>query len=54
MVTIIISSVYAFAFTWVMLWVINKIVRVKTTQEEEELGLDETLHGEHAYSEDLG
>ena len=54
LVTIIISSVYAFAFTWVMLWVINKVVRVKTTEEEETLGLDETLHGEHAYSEDLG
>jgi Amt family ammonium transporter len=51
---VVISSVYAFAFTWVMLWVINKIIRVKTTKEEEELGLDETLLGEHAYSNDLG
>lgn len=51
--SVVISSVYAFGFTWIMLWLINKILRVKTTKEEEELGLDETLHGEHAYSEDL-
>ena len=42
------SSIYAFVFTWVMLWLINKITPVKTTQEEEGT-LDESLHGESAY-----
>ena len=42
------SSVYAFGFTWGMLWLINKIVPVKTTEEMERT-LDEALHGEQAY-----
>jgi Amt family ammonium transporter len=47
--TVIGSSIYAFGFTFAMLWVINKISRVKTTEGEEELGLDDALHGESAY-----
>ena len=43
------TAVYAFLFTYVMLWVINKITSVKVTAEEEEIGLDESLHGEKAY-----
>mgnify|MGYP001617163345 CR=1 FL=1 len=48
MVTIIFSSIYAFVFTYVMLYVINKITPVKVSEEEEK-GLDEALHGETAY-----
>jgi ammonium transporter, Amt family len=48
LVAILVSSVYALVFTYVMLWVINKITRVKTT-ETEETTLDESLHGESAY-----
>ncbi len=47
---ILISSVYAFVFTYGMLWIINKITPVKTT-ESEEMELDESLHGETAYEE---
>ena len=43
------AAAYAFLFTYVMLWVINKITPVQVTVEEEELGLDEALHGEKAY-----
>ena len=43
------AAVYAFVFTYGMLWIINKFVRVQVTVEEEELGLDEALHGEKAY-----
>jgi Amt family ammonium transporter len=50
--TIIASSIYAFAFTYFMLVVINKFSRVRTTKDEEELGLDASLHGETAYDED--
>ena len=42
------SSIYAFAFTWIMLWIINRIIPVKTTEVEEGT-LDESLHGESAY-----
>jgi Amt family ammonium transporter len=45
---ILISSAYAFIFTYGMLWVINKITTVKTT-ESEEMELDVSLHGEAAY-----
>ena len=42
------SSVYAFAFTYGMLWIIDKITKVKTSEAEETM-LDEALHGENAY-----
>ncbi len=45
---VVASSIYAFVFTWVMLWLINLITPVKTT-EEMEMTLDESLHGEQAY-----
>ena len=48
LVAILISSVYAFIFTYGMLWIINKVTTVKTT-EVEETTLDESLHGETAY-----
>jgi len=41
-------AVYAFAFTWVMLWLINKVTRVRVS-EEQEANLDKSLHGEAAY-----
>ena len=43
------AAVYAFLFTYGMLAVINKITPVKVTAADEELGLDESLHGERAY-----
>jgi ammonium transporter, Amt family len=45
------ASIYAFVFTYVMLWLIDKITPVRTTEKVEEYGLDEVLHGEHAYVE---
>jgi Amt family ammonium transporter len=48
LVAVLVSSVYAFVFTYVMLWIINKITAVKTTEAEENT-LDESLHGESAY-----
>ncbi|MBP8081589.1 MAG: ammonium transporter [Spirochaetes bacterium] len=44
-----IASVYAFVFTYGMLWLINKITPVKIDPKHEEEGLDEALHGESAY-----
>lgn len=42
------SSLYAFGFTWGMLWLIDKITPVRTT-EQMEMTLDQSLHGEQAY-----
>lgn len=43
---------YCFIFTFVMLKVIDYITPVKVTKEEEEAGLDTSLHGEIAYEEE--
>jgi len=43
------SSVWAFAFTFGMLWLIDRVTPVKVDQAAEEVGLDEALHGETAY-----
>jgi Amt family ammonium transporter len=45
------SSAWAFAFTLGMLWAINRVTEVHVGEGEEELGLDESLHGEKAYLE---
>ena len=43
------SSVWAFGFTYGMLWLIDGVTSVKVEQTDEERGLDEALHGETAY-----
>ena len=48
---VLISSVWAFAFTLGMLWVIDRITPVKVPEGTEEIGLDACLHGETAYLE---
>ena len=50
-VAVLVSAVYAFAFTYLMLAVINYITKVKVTEEVEDSGLDQSLHGEKAYDE---
>lgn len=50
-VAVVISAVYAFGFTYLMLAIINLITPVKVKQEDEDLGLDVSLHGEQAYDE---
>ncbi|NLO91940.1 MAG: ammonium transporter, partial [Elusimicrobia bacterium] len=43
------AAVYAFVFTYVMLYLINKVTPVKTSESDENSGLDEAQHGEVAY-----
>lgn len=45
------ACIYGFVFTYGMLILINKITPVKVTQEDEDKGLDDSLHGEKAYDE---
>jgi len=47
--TVVGSSIYAFGFTYGMLWIINKFTEVRTSEDEEQRGLDDVLHGESAY-----
>ncbi|HQZ72752.1 MAG TPA: ammonium transporter [Anaerolineae bacterium] len=46
------SSVWAFVFTYGMLWLIDRITPVKVGATDEAHGLDAILHGERAYLED--
>jgi len=50
---VLISSVWAFVFTYGMLWLIDRITPVKVGEAAETEGLDMTLHGEVAYIEAL-
>ncbi len=52
-VAVLLSSVWAFAFTLGMLKLIDVITPVKVEPESEEMGLDEALHGERAYVSEL-
>jgi Amt family ammonium transporter len=47
-----IAVVWAFVFTYAMLWVINRITPVRVSSSVEEMGLDAAIHGETAYIED--
>jgi Amt family ammonium transporter len=50
-VSVLGASIYAFLFTYVLLWLINKITKVRVSEKQELAGLDITLHGEKAYDE---
>jgi len=48
-VAVLVSSVWAFGFTYAMLWIIDRITPVRVEESHEAAGLDESLHGEQAY-----
>ena len=48
-ITVLVVSAYCFIFTYVMLAIINIFTKVAVTKEEEQTGLDFSLHGEVAY-----
>lgn len=49
LVAVSVLAIYAFLITYGLLWVIDRVVAVRVSPEEEELGLDEIEHGECAY-----
>jgi Amt family ammonium transporter len=53
MAAVAISSVWAFGFTYGMLWIIDRITPVRVGATAEEKGLDTELHGEEAYPQGL-
>jgi Amt family ammonium transporter len=53
-VAVTFSSVWAFVFTYGMLRIIDAFTPVKVSEMSEEIGLDESIHGEHAYEEAPG
>lgn len=53
LVAVAVSSVWAFVFTYGMLWIIDRITPVRVGEEDEQRGLDSGLHGEEAYPQGL-
>jgi ammonium transporter, Amt family len=49
LVAVVGSSIWAFTFTYGMLWLIGRVTPVKVDAAAEEEGLDAVLHGETAY-----
>ncbi|MCX6153814.1 MAG: ammonium transporter [Candidatus Kapabacteria bacterium] len=49
LISVLCVIIYAFIFTYVVLFIINFLTPVKISKEEEEIGLDSVLHGEEAY-----
>lgn len=50
-VSVLAGAAYAFIFTYIMLFFINKVTRVRVKSEDEDLGLDLSILGEKAYDE---
>jgi Amt family ammonium transporter len=51
LIAVLVSGGYAAIVTYVLLKVINAVVSIRVTPEEEARGLDASLHGENAYSQ---
>jgi Amt family ammonium transporter len=49
LVAVVLSSVWAFGFTFGMLWLINRVTPVRVSDAAEAEGLDFSLHHEEAY-----
>jgi Amt family ammonium transporter len=47
---VILASVWAFGFTYAMLFIIDRAVTVRVSEATEDSGLDAGLHGEEAYA----
>lgn len=44
-----IAILYSAVVTFILIWLLNKVVRFRSTEEEEMAGLDRTYHGERGY-----
>ena len=48
-VAVVVCSLWAFVFTYAMLWLISLVTQTKVDADAQERGLDVALHGEEAY-----
>jgi Amt family ammonium transporter len=46
---VLIAIVYAALLTFIILWVVNKLFKFRSSKESEMMGLDSAYHGEHGY-----
>jgi Amt family ammonium transporter len=47
---VILAGIWAFVFTYAMLFIIDRVATVRVSEATEDIGLDEGLHGEEAYA----
>lgn len=47
------SGLFAFAVSFVALWIIKKVIGLRVTEEEEVIGLDLSEHGSYGYPEQM-
>lgn len=52
-VATLLTAVYGFVFTYVILWIINKVTPVRVSEKEEKEGIDAAILGESAYDHDV-
>lgn len=50
-ITTILAAAYGFIFTYIILWIINKITPVRVSKKDELEGIDSAILGEKAYDE---
>ena len=49
LIAVLIAIVYAAIVTFLILFILNKIIRIRSSEKEEMAGLDHSYHGEHGY-----
>ena len=49
LVAVLAVAAYAFAATWAILWLVDRLVGVRVSEDHEDVGLDKAEHGEVAY-----
>ena len=48
-IAIVITIVYAASMTFLIVYLLNKVIRFKSTESDEMAGLDRSYHGERGY-----
>jgi len=46
---VVIAIVFASAMTLLIIWTLNKFIRIRSSEEDEMAGLDRSYHGERGY-----
>jgi len=46
MIALVLVAVFTFGGSWILYWIVNKIISLRVTEEQEKRGLDASQHGE--------
>ncbi len=48
--SVLVAWIYSFAMTWVLLKLLDRVMGLRASEEDESLGLDLSQHGEVGYT----